>query len=84
MANNTGKNAQSSASPGTAEGTRTAAATESKSTDTAGTYTVKAGDSLESIAAENGTTPAELMKLNPQAARAGNNFVYEGDTLRLK
>lgn len=60
-----------------------AVSTDSGSKD-AGTYTVKAGDSLESIAAENDTTPAELMRLNPDYANTGNNFVYEGDTLRLK
>lgn len=46
-------------------------------------YTVKDGDSLESIASENDTTPAELVKLNPELA-GGYNHVYTGRTIRLK
>lgn len=60
-----------------------AVSTESGSKD-AGTYTVKDGDSLESIASENDTTPTELVALNPELAGNGNNFVYSGQTLRLK
>lgn len=48
-----------------------------------GVYTVKDGDTLESIASENDTTAAELVALNPDL-RARSNFVYTGQEIRLK
>lgn len=48
-----------------------------------GVYTVKDGDTLESIASENDTTATELVALNPDL-RARSNFVYTGQEIRLK
>jgi LysM repeat protein len=57
--------------PDQAEGAASAATTEVK---------VQRGDTLGAIAVENGTTVAELMKVNDiQNA----NYIYAGQTIRL-
>lgn len=48
-----------------------------------GVYTVKDGDTLESIASENDTTATELVALNPDL-RVRSNMVYTGQEIRLK
>lgn len=48
-----------------------------------GVYTVKDGDTLESIASENDTTATELVALNPDL-RTRSNMVYTGQEIRLK
>ena len=47
--------------------------------DTVHDYVVKAGDTLSRIAARNGSTTAELLKLNPKA-----NVLHVGDTLKFR
>ena len=46
-----------------------------------GTHAVKSGDTLGAIAAANGTTVAELCRLNPQCKDA--NFIHARVGLRL-
>ena len=46
-----------------------------------GTHTVKSGDTLGAIAAANGTTVAELIRLNPQIKDA--NLIYPGQAITL-
>lgn len=47
------------------------------------TYTVKDGDSLDSIAEETGVDREELMRLNPEI-ESFTNHVYTGQEIRLK
>nr|MBP8994108.1 LysM peptidoglycan-binding domain-containing protein [Bacteroidales bacterium] len=47
----------------------------------ASSYTIKSGDTLSQIAQAQGTTIAELMKLNPQITNP--NLIYTGKTLTL-
>lgn len=85
--NNTSKSGKAAT-----EGTATTESTPRTETDTSktqnsgDTYEVKDGDSLESVAAEVGMEPEELVSLNPEIAAEGrgSNFLYTGQTLRLK
>lgn len=64
--------------------TRSGAET-SKQTVQKDTYTVKDGDSLESVAREVGMEPVELVQLNPEITETGsNNTLYTGQEIRLK
>jgi LysM repeat protein len=51
-------------------------------------YTVKRGDSLSKIAKANGTTLANVLKLNPRLRNdpkyAGGNRIFSGTKVRLK
>ena len=48
---------------------------------TAGSYTVKSGDTLSGIAAAYGMTLTELIQLNPQISNP--NLIHPGDTVKL-
>jgi len=50
-------------------------------TPSGSSYTVKSGDNLSAIAARNGTTIAELQKLNPQITNP--NLIQPGQTFKL-
>lgn len=51
-----------------------------------GTYIVKDGDSLQSVADEVGMEPVEIVALNPELAANGSNsnLLYTGQEIRLK
>lgn len=59
--------------------------TTQNSAPSAPTYTIKAGDNLSTIAKNNNTTVAELMKINPQISdpnviKVGNNVILPSST----
>ena len=70
----------SAASSATSTATSTASATSTSSTTSATTYTVKAGDTLSSIASSHNTTTAALTSLN---SLANPNLIYVGQVLKL-
>jgi LysM repeat protein len=75
--NSTGKYVQQ----GTIFGTNVAAPTSASPTVTSSSYTIKNGDNLSTIAANNGTTVAALMAANPSITNP--NLIQAGASLKI-